>query len=232
MAGIRPQEKVNRKWSSRLAYAIGLLATDGCLSKDGRHFDFTSKDLSQLKTFLECLGIKNKIGRKLSGYSGKSYTRVQFGDVVFYRFLLEVGLTPAKSKTLGELNIPEKYFFDFLRGAFDGDGTFYSYYDPRWKSSFMFYTVFISASYRHIQWLRNKLYEKLKIKGHITQDSKKSTYNLKYAKKESLKVLRKMYYPEDVVCLKRKRLKIERALDIVNTKLQISAGAVTVARLA
>ena len=219
MAGIKPRERVNRTWSPELSYAIGLLATDGCLSGDGRHLELTSKDRDQLRNFLRCLGIKNKITEKLSGYSKKFYPRVQFGDVVFYRFLIEIGLTPAKSKTLGRLDIPPKYFFDFLRGSFDGDGTFYSYWDPRWKSSFMFYTVFISASRAHIDWIRECLFEHIKVKGHITHDGRKITHQLKYAKQESLKILRKMYYDPDVVCLKRKRLKVERTLRIIGAEL-------------
>ncbi len=35
------------KWTANLAYAVGLITTDGCLSKDGRHIDLTSKDLEQ-----------------------------------------------------------------------------------------------------------------------------------------------------------------------------------------
>lgn len=212
--GAKPKGKVNIKWSPEFAYAIGLLTTDGCLSTDGRHFDFTSKDKEQLVNFMKCLGIKVKIGYKTSGYSGKKYTRIQFGDVNFYKFLLGVGLMPAKTKIISALKIPKEYFFDFLRGHFDGDGTFYSYWDPRWRSSFMFYTEFISASKKHIDWIRDILLKKLKIKGHITKDSKKSTYQLKYAKIESLKLFPKLYYNENVVCLRRKRLKIEKAFKI------------------
>lgn len=219
MSGIKPKGKVKRKWSPHLAYAIGLLATDGSLSIDGRHFDFTSKDIEQLENLLKCLGIKNKIGWKTSGYGGRKYQRVQFGDVLFYRFLLGIGLSPAKSKTIGALKIPIKYFFDFLRGCHDGDGTFYSYYDPRWKSSFMFYTVFISASPPHIKWIRDMLLKMLNVRGHVTHDSKKEVYQLKYAKHESLKILKKMYYSKTVVCLKRKRLKIYNALRIVGVVL-------------
>ena len=219
MPGMKPKEKVRRIWSPELAYAVGLMATDGCLSSDGRHFDFTSKDQEQLRNLLRCLGIKNKIGRKISGYSGRFYPRIQFGDVKFYRFLLGIGLTPAKSKTIGAIDIPGLYFFDYLRGAFDGDGTFFSYWDPRWKASFMFYTAFISASREHIDWIRGELKRRLKIRGHIIYGGKKATYNLKYAKSESLKILPRMYYGERVVCLKRKRLKIEKALSIIGTTL-------------
>ena len=219
MPGLKPKEKVKRTWSPELAYAIGLIATDGGVSRDGRDFDFTSKEMDLIKILLKCLGIKNKIGIKLSGFSKKSCPRVQFGDVVFYNFLLEIGLTPAKSKTMGIIKIPEKYFFDFLRGLFDGDGSFYSYYDPRWKSSFMFYTVFVSASKKHVDWLRRKLARNLKIKGHITYGGHKSVFQLKYAKRESLKIIRKMYYNQDVACLKRKRLKIKTALAKTGTKI-------------
>lgn len=216
---MKPKAHISRVWSSRLAYAIGLLATDGSLSRDGRHIDLTSKDKDQLKNLLECLGIENRIGEKSSGSSKRRYWRVQFGDVLFYRFLMHIGLTPAKSKTMGAIAIPRKYFFDFLRGAFDGDGTFYSYWDPRWESSFMFYTVFISASGSHIDWLRKQLLSELGTRGHMTHDNHKSTYQLKYAKKESLKILKKMYHNSDVPCLERKHLKIKKTLGIVGISL-------------
>lgn len=219
MRGIQLQEKTNRVWSPRLAYAIGLIATDGCLSSDGRHIDLTSKDKEQLVNFLRCLNLDNKIGRKFSGSGKRTYLRVQFGDVVFYRFLLGIGLTPAKSKTMGIVQIPRRYFFDFLRGCFDGDGTFYSYWDPRWKSSFMFYTVFISASPAHLNWIREELNVRLRVTGHLTHDTKKSTYQLKYAKAESLKILRRLYQNKAAVCLTRKRLKIKKALGILKIKL-------------
>jgi len=216
---MRPLGKVKIKWSPEFAYALGLLATDGNLSSDGRHFDFTSKDRQQLLNFMRCLDIKVKIGYKTSGYTGQKTSRIQFGDKKLYEFLLKIGFTPAKTKTIAELAIPDEYFFDFLRGHFDGDGTFYSYWDTRWKSSFMFYTVFISASKIHIDWLRNKIFKFLKIKGHITKDGKKIVYQLKYAKKESLELLRKMYYSSEVICLTRKRLKVEKALVIIGMKL-------------
>lgn len=207
------------EWSSNFAYAIGLLASDGHISKDGRHIDLTSKDTEQLKNFMLCLGISNKIGSKRSG-AGLVHKRVQFGDVHFYRFLLAIGMTPAKSKTIGVLDVPDEYFFDFLRGSFDGDGSFYSYFDPRWKSSFMFYTVFTSASRKHVDWIRMMLAELLGITGHITMDGNKRTHQLKYAKGDSLKILKSMYYSDTVVCLNRKRQKINKALRVVNKTLR------------
>ena len=123
---------------------------------------------------------------------------------------------PNKSKRLNEIKIPYPYFFDFLRGHLDGDGTFYSYWDPRWKSSFMFYTVFASASQNHIQWLQMKIQNFLGIKGHINKHKSDPVYQLKYAKHESRILLKKIYDSSDLLCLKRKYLKIMKALSILS----------------
>jgi len=217
--GLKPKGQVNLKWSPEFAYAIGLITTDGSLSNDGRHFDLTSKDEEQLINFKKCLGLKVKIGYKIPKKGGRKVSRVQFGDVLFFKFLLGIGLTPAKTKTVGKIDIPKKYFFDFLRGHHDGDGCFYSYWDPRWKSSFMYYLTFISASEKHLIWIRSNLTTSTSVKGTINSIASDSMYQLRFAKSESLKILKKMYYSKKVICLSRKRLKIEKALSIVDEKL-------------
>ena len=189
--GVKPKGKVKIKWSPNFAYAIGLIITDGCVSGDGRHVSFVSKDKEQIFHFMEALNIKAKIGIHTSGYNGANAYRCQFGDVLFHKFLCSIGIMPAKSKILKEIKIPSKYFFDFLRGCFDGDGCFYSYWDPRWKSSFMFYTEFCSASQNFIKWLQMKISKLSKIKGHITTAGRKHTmWQIKYAKKESFVFLK------------------------------------------
>jgi hypothetical protein len=212
---------VKIKWSPEFAYAIGLIVSDGNLSPDGRHICFTSKDLELVKIFSKCLGINRVISKKASGStSTKKYFRVQFGDVLLYRFLESIGLTPNKSKTIGELKIPSRYFFDFLRGHFDGDGTFYSYFDPRWRSSFMFYTILVSASEAHINWLRKRIFDSIGIKGHITKNTGEHIlFQLKYAKRESSILIKKMYPKKRVFCLTRKKLKIAKALSTIGEHL-------------
>ena len=215
----KPQGKVKIEWSPEFAYAMGLLATDGCLF-GGRCIDLTSKDKEQLLNFLTALKINVKIGLKSrGGKNDKKYFRVQFGDILFYKFLISIGITPAKSKTMEEIKIPNIYFFDFVRGCFDGDGCFYSYCDPRWKSSFMYYVVFASASKKYIRWMQGRLKIILGIKGHITSAKGKSCEQLKYAKKESLQLLHAIYYKKGVICLSRKRLKIKLALGILGERL-------------
>lgn len=215
---MKPLNKIKIEWSPQFAYAIGLLVTDGNLSSDGRHINFTSKDESQIDLFKDCLKITNVTGKKSSGSSKmvKKYFYVGFGDIIFYRFLQKLGLTPNKSKTLSEIKIPKKYFFDFLRGHFDGDGSFYSYYDKRWRSSYMFYLVFISASEEHIKWLRSKIKNYLSISGHVSRNENSSALQLRYAKADAVKIIHKMYSnPNTQYSMERKRLKIAQALAII-----------------
>jgi len=218
--GQKSKGKVKIKWSPNFAYALGLLASDGNLSLDGRHICFTTKELDQAQNFMFALNIKNKIGLKANGIGKvKKYFIVQFSDVLFYNFLISVGITPAKSKTLGKIKIPNILFFDFLRGLFDGDGYTYSYFDPRWKSSFMWYVGFCSASSKFIEWLRREISKYLHINGHVTSGKQSFYLQLKYAKKDSLKIIRSMYRKRNSIFLDRKKLKIIKMLSIVGEKI-------------
>lgn len=212
--GPKPKGTVERTWSSNLAYAIGLITADGCLSKDGRHIDFTSTDHQLMQLFQKCLGIENKISIKVSG-AGNPAFRIQFGDVLFYDFLISIGLTPAKSNTLSSLLIPKKYFFDFFRGYFDGDGSSCSYYDPKFIRSFRFYLSFTSGSKKYLEWLREQLNVYLDVRGYFSYNRNTSYVQLKYSKKEASVICKSMYYKKDVLCLERKRLKIFKALSLI-----------------
>lgn len=213
--GRKPKGKVKIQWSPNFAYAIGLLVSDGCLSPNGRHIVFVSKDKEQIKNFLHALSIENH-----TSLDSTKVWRVQFSDVLFYHFLMTIGLMPNKSKIIGRIKVPSRYFFDFLRGVFDGDGSSYSYWDKRWRSSFMFYVCFASASQDLLHWLQQTLYTRLHIAGHITSSDGHSTKQLKYAKREGLKILKRMYLktPKSIY-LSRKHLKIRKMLAIVGEQL-------------
>jgi hypothetical protein len=216
--GPKPKGKVRIEWSANFAYAIGLLVSDGNLSPDGRHITFVSKDVGQIENFVKALSINVMVGSSQSGYTANKAFRVQFGDVQFYDFLLSIGLMPNKSKIIGKVEIPPEYFLSFLRGVFDGDGSTHSYYDPRFKSSFMFYTIFSSASNDFIFWLQKEIFTHLSISGHIT-GKVDTIFQLKYAKADSMILLRALYPNNRIICLPRKRLKIKEMLRIIGQRL-------------
>ncbi len=189
-------------WTSDLAYAVGLITTDGCLSSDGRHLDFTSNDKDLIETFRKCLGINNKIGQKKNGPKTSVSWRVQFGDIALYNWLLDIGLMPNKSKRLRSLSIPDEFFFDFLRGHLDGDGSIKRYQDPIWPKSTRLYVVFLSASPRHLLWLKEKIEDLVGTSGSIRVGTR--VYSLTFSKHDSIKLLNKVYPNAGVPRLKRK----------------------------
>jgi len=207
---MRPKGKpIN--WSSDIAYAVGLITTDGNLSSDKRHMCLVSNDLQLIETFKKCLNINNKISKKYSAYT-KEYSSyvVQFGNVILYQWLLKIGLMPNKSKIIGPLKIPDKYFFHFLRGHLDGDGNISRYMDSAFPKSERLYLRFYCASIKHLEWLKAKINKLENVNGYI--QAKHKEYELVYAKKDSLKLLKKIYPNNNIPCLLRKRKIVESFL--------------------
>jgi intein/homing endonuclease len=211
------------QWTPDLAYAVGLITSDGSLSGDGRHIIFTSVDYELIKTFKQCLGLRNRIGEVSPGRQvvRRDY-RVKSSDVGFYEWLLDIGLTPAKQTRLGALSIPDRCFADFVRGFFDGDGCVYTYtdryntYKGRRYEYPRLYVNFFSTSQRFLEWLREALRRLLGTRGGLCPESRgriRTLWRMKYAKGDSLKLLPWMHYRSDVPCQHRKRVVAERFLE-------------------
>lgn len=200
---MKPLNKVKIEWSPKFAYVIGLLASDGNLSPDGRHIHYTSKDYDLALLFKNCLELDNVIGKKSRGLDKeKKYNVVQFGDVVFYRFLLSIGLTPKKSLTIGKLKIPQKYFYHFLRGCIDGDGNINEFKHPQSRFLQLKIRIF-SGSKTFLDWLREETTKK-DIVGHFGSGSK--VHILEYSKTDSIKLINLIYKENNGILLERKYL--------------------------
>jgi hypothetical protein len=87
-----------------------------------------SKDIDVLETVRRCLAVTTPVRRHSAGY-GQRCHHLSWHDRALYGWLREIGLTPAKSLTLGPLSVPDEYFVDFFRGCIDGDGTILVYTD-------------------------------------------------------------------------------------------------------
>ncbi|MFA6554135.1 MAG: hypothetical protein WCS89_01365 [Candidatus Paceibacterota bacterium] len=202
-----------KKWVPDLAYVVGLLVTDGCLSSDGRHVIFTSKDIEAVNNVLKILGATNSVGKTINERS-EAY-RIQIGSIELYRWLESIGLTPHKSLTIESIKVPDEYFIDFLRGHLDGDGSITTYldkYNTKKNKKYVYQRLwvrFISGSQKHIIWLRKQITKIIGVKDriHITKPNNigNSIYVIKFGKKESIKLLSKIYYSNTLPCLTRKR---------------------------
>ena len=115
--------------------------------------------------------------------------------------------TVVYSMTIGALDIPDEFYFDFLRGEFDGDGCTRGFRDIRWANSHMFYVEFASASPKFLQFLQdNNTRLAGTTKGAINHGDGADT--LSYAKKDGMRLAAAMYYPRPLPSLSRKRTKL------------------------
>jgi len=119
--GRRRSPVAKPQWSPRLAYAVGLIATDGGITR-GRNLGFPSADRELVRHLLACLGKDNKISR-IRGRTGGTYYRTQIGDAAFCRWLMSIGIAERKSLTIGPLDVPDGHLFTVARGLLDGDGS-------------------------------------------------------------------------------------------------------------
>lgn len=200
-----------------LWYIVGYIAADGCLSKDGRHIDITSKDRQILKNIIQALHLNIKIRRKYNS-SGLPYSCIQFSHSRLYRFLLEINLTPRKSLTLGKLKVRKNYFKDFFRGVIDGDGSITSWIHPS-NYRLQWSLRIVSASKDFVDWLKQTSEPYFGVAGKVyiypPRRGRHHLYLLKFGKIAAKIIINKCYY-RGCLSLRRKYQQAIRCLQSDN----------------
>lgn len=188
-------------WSRRMAYVLGLIITDGCISKAGTvALSMNDKDL--LEKVKKAMGSKHKItpSKHQKGLYCFRFTRERLA-----KKLNNLGVIPRKSFTVKLPEVPQKYLPDFIRGIFDGDGCIY--YDLR-SSKFPIRTKFVGSSRNFIYALEQKLREFGLAPRRIYEQRTKNaiSYMFKYGHKDSVKLFHLMYGNTTAtrLCLQRK----------------------------
>ena len=168
--------------------------------------------LALLETVKQCLDLANRIGRSATRTS--HVHRLQWGGRALYDWLLGIGLSPAKSLTLGPIVVPAELFHHFLRGCIDGDGSIVTYIDrhhTRKNPTDVYTRLFVSlvsASSPFLEWVRSTVRELRGLVGHVSvrrTPGRHDLWRLRYAKAESVALLRWLYPSVDVPSLARKR---------------------------
>ena len=203
---------VDIAWRPELAYVVGLMASDGYLRADNKEIGFTSKDRELVDLFKQSVKIDKEPYRSgRGGTTQKDYWTFKFKSRNFHDFLVGIGITPRKSKTIQSVLLPDKYFSDFLRGLFDGDGTFWTWWDRRWVNSFGYNMGLSTASVEFALWLKSKASKLYGVKGYVCRGA--GVYTIRYTKGDSRLLFQRLYYKKDLICLQRKYIKIKTALD-------------------
>lgn len=201
-----------KKWTPEMTYILGFLFADGNIiySKRGTWFwSLQITDIEILKKIKEELNSFHKISLKKKVKNQKQIYRIQIGSKEMCKDLLRLGLTPRKSKTIIFPKVPTKYFPDFLRGYFDGDGgVWVGLKNKKQKTKTLTIgTSFTSGSRIFLVSLKNMLAKNGLLGGSLVQ--KVRGFDLKYSVKDSLILYKIMYNNICTLFLKRKKDKFE-----------------------
>jgi len=137
-------------WSPEMAYVLGLLITDGCVSKAG-NVSLCINDRDLLEKVKIALGSEHKITP--SNYQ-KGLYYFHFAREKLVRDLRKLCVVPRKSLIVKFPDVPQDFLSHFIRGVFDGDGSVF--FDKR-RPKFPLRSKFVSSSESFVRKLQSSL---------------------------------------------------------------------------
>lgn len=202
--------------SHDMAYILGLLASDGNVAKNenGIFLELEKTDEYLLK---EINKLTNN-SRPIKYYTHKhpdgtetNAAKLQVWSAEWKKDLSVYNIVPAKTNILKPpYFLNKKYYISYLKGYFDGDGSFYFNLNKyKWNISFC------GASYEVISWIRNVFINLYGIAvGKIekrTLESGNDFFRIAISGKENVKRVYQMWYQEETssICLLRKKKKFD-----------------------
>jgi len=190
-------EKIFDKWNRTSAYLIGLLLTDGTVTKR-----IGPTGLTQDSRFSLSLIDEGHIKKVEKALGGSLYTRIttkniksQYSIQVYSKHavdrLIQIGITPNKSLSVKWPEVPEELEHHFIRGVFDGDGSVFL--DRR---SNRLRVSFTSGSYDFISTLRSRLIERNITTSRLYQEQRKVNivYMIRITKYDAISTFYKYIY--------------------------------------
>ncbi len=175
-------------WSPEMAYVLGLIITDGCISGAGT-VSLCINDRELLEKVKKVMGSEHNI---TASKHQKNLYIFHFARENMVKDLKNLGVVPKKSLTVTFPKVPQEYLRDFTRGVFDGDGSVY--FDKRSKN-YPIRTSLHSGSKDFIEKLEENLSKLGLPKRNISQQRTKNGiyYGIRYGHFDSLKMFNILY---------------------------------------
>lgn len=166
---------------------LGFTQADGCVSivehktKRSYHVSFrlSARDALLLNKMVDWLDYNRTVSRTLE--KGHRVLKFSISSDILGLWLESYGVGPRKSGQ--EKLVESPYFFDYLRGVIDGDGSI-------GKDKLEIYSGLTDG---FLEDIKTKLKEDLGVTGHVDYKEGSRTYRLRYRKEASLEILREAY---------------------------------------
>tara|TARA_B100001778_G_C18448593_1_gene565658 strand:+ start:217 stop:846 length:630 start_codon:yes stop_codon:yes gene_type:complete len=185
-----------------MAYVLGFFAADGSMVKNSRgacFIEFHVTDIEILEKIRVAMESDHKISVRLPRHKKwKTSYRLQIGSKDMFNDLQSLGFSQTKTKIIRVPQVPYNYFWDFVRGYFDGDGCITSgtyKVKDRKNPRFTYKTSFTSGSLGFLEDLK-KIFKERGIASFIytkKQNKKEIGYDLVLSHRSSLALYGYMY---------------------------------------
>ena len=190
-------------WSANMAYILGFITADGCLSKGRNQLTFClhHQDVEILEFIKKELKFQGNIRYKIDKRTENKFVELKISSKKLIDSLKNLGLTERKTGHEILPKIPEEYKFDYLRGLFDGDGCI-SIRNNKYKTPAWF---ICSSNKYYLENLKNQILPNI---GSITKKTDKDFYYWNIWKREDIRSLATLMYLNNNFSLERKRQKM------------------------
>ena len=203
--------------TANMAWLMGFLAADGSIEKNRNviKISLSSVDKEILEKIRQEINLKSEVKNYITE-KGFSVSKIQWSSEQHKKDLATYGIIPEKTfKLMPPYKLDKKYWIDYIRGYFDGDGSIVinpnNYNTLTWEIG--------SATKGILEFMRDyftKEYNIPFVSIYETQ-RKEKFYLLMYSTNSAKALYNIMYYDENVLCLSRKK---EKYTSLINNKIK------------
>jgi len=199
-----------------MAYVLGFFAADGYITVNKRGGQFWCIQITDKKLLEEIKNViqaEHAISERKGSRGTHSLYRLQIGSIEMCDDLRRLGFSERKTKNISVPCVPKEYFFDFVRGYFDGDGNVWSgnIHKERATSHVTIRIMFTSCSLEFLRGLQ-KIIGSFGIEGGSLYKAKGNYARLQFSAKAALKLYDYMY--NQCSSSKRNGLFLQRKKDV------------------
>lgn len=203
--------------SENKAYFLGLIYSDGCISRTTLRISLQDNDGYILDKLLKDVGSNSKLYNiKKRKNTHQNQKLIVLSSKKMIHDLEKLGVSPKKSLVLefpNKKQVPEEHFNHFIRGVFDGDGSVFSYERTINGKKYIESGVSIISSNDFIFQLYNHLNY-----GRIYHTNHNKNSFISFKEKNEIEKILDYLYRDSTIFLKRKYEKSQKILLYLKNK--------------
>ena len=195
--------------SPNMAWILGFLAADGCISEKRNEISLglSSADIEILERIRKEIEIENKV-RVYTDRKGFEYAELNWTCEQHKKVLSEYSIIPKKTfKLKPPYKLDKRYWIDYIRGYFDGDGSVNFIQSNGKKQYTALRWQVCSATPEILQFIVDYL-EELGVKSvNIQKQNRKNStlYSIQYSTTATIQIYNILYNTNSDLFLKRKK---------------------------